>query len=187
MINDLVPGTVVEYNEDSAFERFKDMIEIADGLTLSQVCTVTGLEPSTVQNWVKRGFVARPVGKKYYSRQFARILLISALRDSMKIERIGELLTMVNGNAESTEDDIISEEQLYDYLCNTFKCLDVRVVNRDEISDVVKRTIDGYVGPDKGAKARLEKALFVMVYAYISCRFKQESDLYFSQMLTGEL
>ena len=50
------------------------LIRATDGLTLSQVCTLSGLEPSTIQNWIKRGYVPHPVGKKYRERHLARIL-----------------------------------------------------------------------------------------------------------------
>ena len=111
-----VPGTSIPHEGGGMFSVFRPMIQATDGLTLRQVCSITGLEPSTIQNWIKRGFVSHPVEKKYRERQLARILLISALRDCMKIDSIGELLTIVNGDTEDTSDDIISEEQLYDYL-----------------------------------------------------------------------
>ena len=82
-----VPGTSIPFDGNSLFEKYRPLIEAADGLTLSQVCNLTGLEPSTIQNWVKRHFVSRPVAKKYRERQLARILLISSLRDCMKRQR----------------------------------------------------------------------------------------------------
>ena len=57
-----VPGTIMPYSEAGGmFAMFRPLIQATDGLTLSQVCAITGLEASTVQNWVKRGFVARPI------------------------------------------------------------------------------------------------------------------------------
>ena len=113
-----VPGTVIRREGgDGMFAMFRPMIQATDGLTLRQVCSITGLEGSTIQNWIKRGFVSHPIEKKYRERQLARILLISSLRDCMKIDNIGSLLHIINGNADDTGDDIISEEQLYDYLC----------------------------------------------------------------------
>lgn len=179
----LVPGTVLPYTgNDGMFSMFRPMITVANGLTLSQVCSITGLEASTVQNWVKRGFVAHPIDKKYFSRQLARILLISSLRDCMKIDQIGELMKMVNGDPNDESDDIISEEQMYDYLCEIIGKMDVKKFHSEESKEIVKSVTGGYVGPDSGAKERLELALNVMVYAYVSGRMKQEADLYFSRM-----
>ena len=111
-----IPGTNLTFmpNDDGMFSRFEPLIKATDGLTLGQVCAITGLETSTIQNWVKREFVARPVKKKYHERQLARILLISSLREAMKIDSIGELMKMVNGNTDDESDDIISEEKMYD-------------------------------------------------------------------------
>ena len=179
----MVPGTVLPYTgNDGMFSMFRPMIEVANGLTLSQVCNITGLEPSTVQNWVKRGFVAHPRQKKYFSRQLARILLISALRDCMQIDRIGELMSMVNGDPDDESDDIISEEQLYDYLCEAIGNMDVHSFHSEETEKVIDRITSDYKGPDDGAGERLKLALMTMVHAYLSGKLKQEADLYFSQM-----
>ena len=62
-----VPGISIPFDGNSLFEKYRPLIEAADGLTLSQVCNLTGLEPSTIQNWVKRHFVSRPVAKNTVS------------------------------------------------------------------------------------------------------------------------
>ena len=95
-----IPGTTLPYDGDKGmFSKIRPLIRATDGLTLSQVCSITGLEGSTIQNWVKRGFVSRPEQKKYRERQLARILLISSLRDCMPLDRIGTLMALVNGDA----------------------------------------------------------------------------------------
>lgn len=181
-----IPGTTIEYEESgSMFAMFKPLIKATDGLTLSQVCAVTGLEPSTIQNWVKRGFVSRPVNKKYRERQLARILLISSLRDSMKIDSIGELMSTVNGDANDTGDDIISEEQMYDYLCRAIELAGGDVIRSSEIPNAVTQVTKDYIPPSDGAAKRLNDALTVMVYAYISAKFKQQADSLFSEIREG--
>lgn len=179
----LIPGTVLHYSDESGiFSMFKPMIKAANGLTLGQVCNITGLSQSTIQNWVKRGFVAHPVDKKYFSRQLARILLISSLRECMQIDRIGELMKMVNGSADDESDDIISEEALYDYLCEIIRCMDSQGYLHTEAKEIIEKTISGYTGPDSGAKERLTLALLTMVSAYISGKLKQEADGYFNKI-----
>lgn len=179
----VVPGTVLPYSgNDGMFSMFKPMIAAANGLTLSQVCAITGLGPSTVQNWVKRGFVAHPIQKKYFSRQLARILLISSLRDCMQIDRIGELMKMVNGSADDESDDIISEELMYDYLCEIIRCMDVHTLPHSGTRELIENIISDYKGPDDGAKERLTMALLTMVSTYVSGKLKQEADEYFCKM-----
>ena len=120
MTEEYIPGTTIPKGGaigKGMFAALRPMIEAANGLTLAQVCAITGLESSTVQNWVKREFVAHPVNKKYGDRHLARILMISMLRDSLKIDDVGELMRLINGDAEDESDDIIAETALYDLLC----------------------------------------------------------------------
>lgn len=181
-----IPGTVLTVGDmqGGMFSRLRPMIELTDGLSLSQVCAVTGLEPHDVQNWVKRGFVAHPVGKKYRARQVARILLISSLRECMRIEQVGALLQHVNGNADDREDDIISEEQLYDYLCEVVRQLDSDWISAAEVPALIARVTDAYKAPDEGARHRLTAALQVMVCAYMSGRLKREAERHFEALQT---
>lgn len=178
-----IPGTTIPFEGGgSMFSMFRPLIKATNGLTLGQVCSITGLEPSTVQNWVKRGFVSHPVNKKYRERQLARILLISSLRDSMQIDRIGELMTMVNGSADDESDDIISEERMYDYLCALIgKTLDSGSAF-SELPGLVDEVTADYSQPFEGAEQRLNEALLVMAYAYIAGRYKQEAERRFGKM-----
>ena len=124
MLSKLIPGTSIEYAEQNdAISVFRPLLAITGGLSLSQICTIADLQPSTIQNWVKRGFVPHPENKKYTERHLFRILLISALRDGMNIEDVGELMVLINGDADDESDDIISEERLYDYFCQAVKSL----------------------------------------------------------------
>ena len=177
-----IPGTSIPYNGGGMFSVFRPMIQATDGLSLRQVCSITGLEPSTIQNWIKRGFVMHPVEKKYRERHLARILLISALRDCMKIDSIGELLVVVNGDADDTGDDIISEEQLYDYLCEIIGTADERALSLEEIPKTVRLVTKDYVPTDNTASGRLNEALTVMVFAFTAGQYKKEADKRFSQL-----
>lgn len=172
-----IPGTTIPYGEgDSAFEAFRPLIRATDGLTLSQVCGITGIGASAIQNWVKRKFVSRPEGKKYRERQLARILLICALRDCMKLDKIGALMSLVNGDADDTGDDIISEEQMFDYLCAVIAATEGKALSFGEISELVDRITKDYVPAREGASKRLKDALSVMVLAYIAGEYKKEAD-----------
>ena len=165
MMKKKIPGTNIDYtNTEDAFSVFRPMIEITGGLSLNQVCTITGLQSSTIQNWVKRSFVPHPVNKKYYERHLSRILLISALRDSMNIDEIGELMILINGNTDDESDDIISEERLYDYFCKVVKHLENDSFNDDYISEVIDQILEN----EEIYKEKLAYALKVMVYAYVS-------------------
>lgn len=181
----LAPGsTVACKGSGGMFSLFEPMIAATDGLTLSQVCAITGLEACTLQNWIRRGFVARPVRKKYYARQLARILLISALRSSMPIDRIGELMKLVNGDTEDNGDDIISEEKLYDDLCEVIRLSGDRVLDRDALTERIAEVTADYIGPTPESAQRLRLALSVMAQAYMSNRMKQRAEQDFDLLKT---
>lgn len=185
-MQEFVPGAVIKYDgEEGMFALFRPLIQATDGLSLRQVCSITGLEGSTIQNWIKRGFVSHPVEKKYRERQLARILLISALRDCMKIDNIGALLRSVNGNADDTGDDIISEERLYDYLCAVIGNSTEGMLSIGEIPQAVRTVTADYVPTDDTAAERLNEALTVMVYAYVAGQYKKEAEQRFQKIKKG--
>ena len=169
-----IPGTNLTGSRyKDMFARYEPLIKATDGLTLSQVCAITGLETSTIQNWVKRRFVARPVNKKYRERQLARILLIASLRDVLKIDSIGELMGMVNGNADDESDDIISEEKMYDYFCRISKDAQDNEIKMQDIPQFVRQSLADYEAPDETAFQRLCEAMTTMVYAYTAAEYKK--------------
>lgn len=90
---------------------------ISGGLYLSQVCTVTGVEQHTVQNWVKRGFVSPPVGKRYSESQLCRIAMVNMLRCVLPLNTALNLLRYINGVPGDESDDRISDSVLYLKFC----------------------------------------------------------------------
>lgn len=179
----MIPGTKISYTDENiGFSYFAPLIRATDGLTLSQVCTLTGLETSTIQNWVKRGFVPRPISKLYRERHLARILLISALRDSMQIDRVGELLRFINGDTDDESDDIISEEKLYDIFCILIAKSNENVFDDNEVKSLVTDATASCDPPDEESLLRLRQALTAMVYAYMSGLLKKKCEEEFSKL-----
>ena len=170
--NDRQPCRIAEY---------LPLIRATDGLTLSQVCTLSSLEPSTIQNWIKRGYVPHPVGKKYCERHLARILLIAELRESMPIDRVGGLLRYVNGDADDESDDIITEEALYDLFCDIALELSAKPASPDQIGKRVKAFLDDSVKTTDSAK--LNTALTVMATTYMANRYKRSADALYVQQI----
>lgn len=181
MPNTLSPGTNLPQEKSGAvFSMYLPLIKAADGLTLSQVCALTSLEPSTIQNWIKRGFVPHPMEKKYHERHLARILLINSVKDAMKIDSVGELMMLINGDTDDESDDIISEERLYDYLCACAAAVDGG--EHDDIPAIVHRVTDDFCPPDEKDRQRVEAALTVMTYALAAGRLKQKAEDAFRSM-----
>ena len=172
-----IPGTVLQIERDEADqveERFSSMF-LAGGMVLSQVANITGLEPYTVQNWVKRGFLPPPEQKRYTLRQLCRIINIHMLRSTLPLEKICGLLSYVNGRLDDTADDIIDDAELY-FL---FVRLAARAKQLDapELWDqAMEEALADYREPVPGARARVEKALRVMMTAWVSAKMRQAAE-----------
>ena len=93
----VLPGTTLPLPEEAADNAFSVLTPIfavsGGGLLLSQLTEMTGLSPTTIQNWVKRGWVSKRVNKNYGELQVARILLINLLRPAMQLDKIAALLS----------------------------------------------------------------------------------------------
>lgn len=186
-MNKYIPGTVIPDRiqtgspREGVFSLLLPMIKATDGLALNQVCSLTALEPSTIQNWVKRGYVARPINKKYFERHLARVLIISMLRDSMKIEDIGELMKLINGDATSESDDIIYETDLYDCFCEVID-LTEGTYDATGLEKIIKETVAKYKLKNGGTEQRLCDAVKVMLSGYRAGLLKKECDLHLACM-----
>ena len=101
------PGTVIERNGQNAEEFLFGVCTVTKGLMLAQVREITGLETPAIQNWVNRGWVQKPVDKRYGVDHLARIIIINMLRDVMKLETIAALLTYINGVAGNEQDNVV--------------------------------------------------------------------------------
>ena len=159
------------------------LIKAADGLTLGQICRLSDLEPTTIQNWIKRGYVPHPVMKKYSERHLARILLISELRECMAIERIGGLLTYINGDTDDESDDIITEERLSDVFCVIADQLDQGQLPLNRVGEVTAAVDESLADMSASDKEKIVCALRIMAYAYAASCCKSEADKLFNETI----
>ena len=172
-----IPGTMLKADKAEAVhvdQQFSSMF-LAGGMVLSQVCSITGLEAYAVQNWVKRGFLSPPQRKRYSLNQLCRILQINMLKSVLPLEQICGLLSYINGKLDEESDDIIDDSQLY--------FLFVRLASRArELDDPVTweqalaEALADYQEPVPGAKARIEKALRVMLTAWVAARMRHAAE-----------
>ena len=178
-----LPGTTLQGKRSDA-ERtdglFQSMM-LTGGLTLGQVATITGLEPYTVQNWVKRGFLPAPRGKRYDMEQLCRIITINMLRGALPLEKICGLLSYVNGNLDDTSDDIILDSRLY----FIFVRLAVRareLDDRDACRRIIEEELADYAEPVPGAKDRVVKALEIMLTAWLAAKMRAAAEEMLQQL-----
>lgn len=176
-MNWTIPGTVLQASRADAVhieERFNPMF-LGGGMVLSQVAAVSGLEPYTIQNWVKRGFLSPPVKKRYDLEQLCRILTINALKGVLSLEKICNLLSFVNGQLTDSSDDLIDDQILYFMfvrLAARAKEL-YRTEDRDTLLDA---ELSDYQEPVPGARERVKTALRIMLTAWLAARMCQETE-----------
>ena len=68
-----------------------------------------GLTASMINNYVKHGYITKPVKKKYQRRQVARLIAITTLKTVFSIQEISATLNMLHKSADSRElyDDFV--------------------------------------------------------------------------------
>lgn len=68
-----------------------------------------GLTASMINNYVKHGYIAKPVKKKYQRHQIARLIAITTLKTVFSIQEISATLNMLHKSADSRElyDDFV--------------------------------------------------------------------------------
>ena len=160
---------------EKGFARIEMLLEATGGLSLSQVCAVTGLEDSTIQNWVKRGWVEHPVGKKYEEVHVARILIINALKECIKLEHIAKLMNYVNGD--NDDEVVIKESTLYNYLCEALVQSGQSTDNsKSGIEAVIDNVIKDYNEQNPDARTRIRKALILMMFACVCTDVKRRTE-----------
>ena len=168
--NRMIPGTQMDkeaMGNVTGLAFLDKIFYIQQGIMLAQIRDISGIDGSTLQNWVKRGWTGNAVNKKYSKDQLSRILLINMMRQALQLEKIDYILHYINGDINSKDDDIIPESKLYDYVCRI-----VDVLSADAVYDtqelrrcIADMTVDH---PEifPGARDRLNHVLEIIVTAY---------------------
>lgn len=179
-----IPGTVLTAHRDqpeSAQAQISSMF-LAGGMVRSQVAAVTGLESHAVQNWVKRGFLSPPVGKRYTCRQFCRIVIINMLKGVLPMEKICALLSYVNGKLDTESDDSIDDSQLYFAFLHVAANLRDLAADQPALKEAISESLAEYSEPYPGAKQRVEQVLLIMLTAWASAQLQREAENLFTEL-----
>ena len=189
-INDaMIPGTRLRKNDMgnvTGLEFLSKVFYISEGVMLSQIREVSGIDGSTLQNWTKRGWVANARLKKYNIDQVAHILIINMLRSCIQLDHIAFLLQYINGKIEDTSDDIIRDSVLYDYICRILEALTREdTASKATIKAVIAEQIADYEEAMPGARERLATALEIIVTAYYAALIKKSSDEMLAHLMSS--
>lgn len=182
-----IPGTTLTFNNiaaDNCFSLIAPLLSITKGLTLAQVRELTGLETSTIQNWIKRGWVKNPEEKRYGEEQTMRIILINMMRGSMQLEQIAYLMSYINGSVEDRSDDILPDRELFNILCSIiYECEQKSVYETNEIDATIKSHMEKVTLRDDVSKTKLRTALRAMVLAILSTRMRDLAQKTFAELI----
>jgi hypothetical protein len=186
LIDDTIPGTKLKKAELDGLtgKAFLNRIfMVSDGVMLSQIRKIAGIDGSTLQNWTKRGWVANSRSKRYNMDQVAHILIINMLRSCMQLDHIDFLIHYINGRVDDTSDDIISDSMLYDYICRILSnMMDSEQVSLSNVRGLVEDVTNDYKEPMEGARERLIRALEVIVVTYTATLLKRHADDLFGEL-----
>lgn len=69
-----------------------------------------GLTASMINNYVKHGYIEKPIKKKYQRHQVARLIAITTLKTVFSIQEIADTLNKLRGQADSAQlyDDFVA-------------------------------------------------------------------------------
>ena len=179
-----LPGTVLQIPEKDAahIQQVFSSLFLGGGIVLSQVSGITGLEPYTVQNWVKRGFLPPPEKKRYSLRQLCRIININMLKSVLPMERICGLLTYINGHLDDVSDDMIDDSQLY-FMFVELAMQARELSDEDSRENALAQILSSYEEPVPGAKERVAKVLRIMLMGFLAARLQQQTETMVKEIL----
>lgn len=172
-----IPGTTLiasREDADRTEERFTALF-LAGGLTLSQVASITGLEPYTVQNWVKRGFLPSPVNKRYNMEQLCRLINMNILKGTMPLDQIVKLMSYLNGNLADESDDLVDDTMLF-FLFVRLSARARYIGGGKSWDEALEEVTAGYAEPVPGAREKLVKVLKVMLTVWCANSLKAEAE-----------
>lgn len=172
------PGTTVEVRkiEKGSSRQLFDGLFAAGGITLSQVSVMTNLEPYMIQNWVKRGFVTSPVKRQYSRAQFARIVIINMLKETLQIEHICDLWRVIGGATSAASDDLIADDELYHLYVDMIAQSEPNLNEPQAISEAASRAVGELAEREPVSAKKLARILEVMLYAHAACRLRQTAE-----------
>ena len=182
-MNWTIPGTTLQAERELAdqTERLFQPMFLAGGLTLSQVSTVTGLEPYTIQNWVKRGFLSGPKNKRYDMEQVCRIININLLRSTLPLEQITGLMAYLNGDLTDESDDLVDDTMLF-FLFVRLAARARYIGGTKAWDDALVEITEDYVEPVPGARDKLIKVLKIMLTIWCANALKAQADAMMAQL-----
>lgn len=172
------PGTTIEVAslEKGSSKLLFDGIFATGGITLSQMSVMTGLEPYLIQNWVKRGFVTSPKKRVYSREQFARVVIINMLRETLQIDRVCKLIRIVGGALDDPDDDLIGDDELYHKYVDMLASSQFDITDKDTVRKAAEDALADFEDALPDQRKQLIKILQVMLYAHAASELRRSAE-----------
>ena len=176
-MNWTIPGTTLSGPREQAgqIDSLFASLFLAGGLTLSQVAAVTGLESHTIQNWVKRGFLPAPRGKRYDMEQVCRIINMNMLKGTLQLEQVCSLMTYLNGVLSDESDDLVDDTRLY-FMFVRLAARARQAGGNEEWEQALQEITADYVEPVPGAREKLIKVLRIMLTVWAANSLRSAAE-----------
>ena len=183
-MNWTIPGTTLTAPREDAEQiesQFQSMF-LAGGIVLSQVTSITGLDAYMIQNWVKRGFLTKPMQKRYTLRQLCRILNINMLKGVLPMERVCAMLGYINGQLDDDSDDTIDDSRLY-FMFVRLAAHAKQIDQSQAWQEAIDQVLQDYAEPIPGARDRIAQVLRIMLIAYVAARMKDQAETLLTEIM----
>lgn len=167
-----IPGTIIKresLNDATGADFLKRVFFVTDKIMLAQIREITGIDGTTLQNWVKRGWVKNPVNKSYSEEMLARILLINMMRDTVQLSRIINLFEYISGDEHE-----MSESGLYDCVCKVLDRASSGGIGG--LDEIVLDILLKYNDITTDAKVRILNGIRIIVVAYYATTMKSTAE-----------
>ena len=176
-MNWIIPGTTLEDRREQAdqVDSLFTSLFLAGGLTLSQVASVTGLETHTIQNWVKRGFLSPPRGKRYDMEQVCRIINMNMLKGTLHLDQVCSLMSYLNGCLTDESDDLIDDTRLY-FIFVRLAARARQVGGNQEWEEALREITADYHEPVPGAREKLINVLRIMLTVWAANSLRSAAE-----------
>jgi hypothetical protein len=190
-----LPGTNIQMDLQGG-QDFRQTLNaafaITGGIYLSQLADIVSVPGVTLQNWVKRGYLANPVGKRYTRRQTCRVILIAMLRHVMQLEEIAALLGAINHDLADEQDDLIDDSELYLYFCDiVLNMSPAAYFNTAWLQERIRAITLPFASANPAASADnirlLNEVLLVMVLAYGAWQLREQAMSRINPIIRREL
>ncbi len=139
-------------------------LQYREGLDPVSALEMTGQSGTAIQNWVKRGWVANPVNKKYGGAAGGEGSDDQPAAADHAARQNRAAPAVYQRPCRGSSDDIIPEPQLYTLVSTAIlKCREKGNMDRESLIALIGAQLEGYEGPVPDAKERLGKAMTMIL------------------------